>query len=127
MDYQPASDRKVFKKRGRCVYGDALSTIDVVVSKDGNVSIPKAIMEKLHITPETKFAVVVEGDTIIFKRIQTPSEEDFEKLVEKGTKIAERNKIEDIEDIVHKYRGVNSHKVVSESLSEGNLIYPRKI
>jgi len=84
------------------VYGDALSTIDVVVSEDGNVSIPKAIMEKLHITPGTKFAVVVEGDTIIFKRIQTPSEEDFEKLVEKGTKISKRNKIEEknIEDIV---------------------------
>ena len=84
------------------MYGDALSTIDVVVSEDGNVSIPKAIMEKLHITPGTKFAVVVEGDTIIFKRIQTPSEEDFEKLVEKGTKISKRNKIEEknIEDIV---------------------------
>lgn len=90
------------------MYGDALSTTDVAVSEDGNVSIPKAIMEKLHITPGTKFAVVAEGDTIIFKRIQTPSEEDFEKLVEKGTKIAEKNKIEeDIEDIVHKYRGVN--------------------
>lgn len=91
------------------MYGDALSTIDVVVSEDGNVSIPKTIMEKLHITTGTKFIVVVAGDTIILKRIQTPSEEDFEKLVEKGTEIAERNKIEeeDIEDIVHKYRGVN--------------------
>lgn len=53
------------------MYGDALSIIDVVVSEDGNVTIPKAIMEKLHITPGTKFGVVVEGDTIIFKRIHT--------------------------------------------------------
>ena len=84
--------------------------IDVVVSsEDGSVSIPKAIMEKMHIASGTKFAIVAEGDTLILKRIQIPSEKDFEKLVDKGTKIAERNKIkeEDIEDIVHKFRGVN--------------------
>lgn len=104
------STGKVFKKTRWISHGDALSVIDVVVSsEDGSVFIPKAIMKKLHITPGTKFAIVAEGDTIIFKRIQIPSEKDFEKLVDKGTKIAERNKIEekDIEDIVHKYRGVN--------------------
>lgn len=81
----------------------------VVSSEDGNVSIPKAIREKLHIAPGTKFVVVVEGDTLILKKIQTPSEKEFERLVDKGTKIAERNKIkeEDIKDIVHKHRGVN--------------------
>lgn len=66
-------------------------------------------MEKLHITPGTKFAIVAEEDTILFKRIQIPSKKDFEKLVDKGTEIAKINEIEkeDIEDIVHKYRGVN--------------------
>lgn len=77
-------------------------------SEDGTFSIPKAIMEKLHITPGTKFAVVAEEDTILFKRIQIPSEKDFEKLVDKATEIAKINEIEeDIEGIVHKYRGVN--------------------
>ena len=81
----------------------------VVSSEDGDVLIPKAIREKLHIAPGTKFVVVGEGDTLILKKIQTPSEKEFEKLVDKGTKIAERNKIkeEDIKDIVHKHRGVN--------------------
>ena len=81
----------------------------VVSSEDGDVLIPKAIREKLHIAPGTKFVVVVEGDTLILKKIQTPSEKEFERLVDKGTKIAERNKIkeEDIKDIVHKHRGVN--------------------
>jgi AbrB family looped-hinge helix DNA binding protein len=101
---------KVFKKKRLESYGDILSMIDVVVSSaNGNVSIPKAIRKKLHIAPGTKFAVVVEGDTLIFKKIQVPSTKEFEKLVDKGTKIAERNDIkeEDIEEIIHKHRGVN--------------------
>jgi len=81
----------------------------VVSSEDGSVFIPEAIMEKLHISPGTKFAIAGEGDTIILKRIQILSEKGFEKLGDKGTEIAERNEIEekDIEDIVHKYREVN--------------------
>jgi antitoxin component of MazEF toxin-antitoxin module len=80
-----------------------------VLSENGNLSIPKAILKKLHIVPGTKFAVVLEGDMLIFKKIQIPSTEEFEILVDKGTKISEKNKIkeEDIEEIIHKYRGAN--------------------
>ncbi|MGD2251004.1 MAG: hypothetical protein PVF58_21615 [Candidatus Methanofastidiosia archaeon] len=86
-----------------------LSIIDVaVLSENGNLSIPKAIREKLHIVLGTKFAIIFEGDTLIFKKIQVPSTKEFETLMDKGTKISERNRInnKDIEEIFHKYRGI---------------------
>jgi antitoxin component of MazEF toxin-antitoxin module len=100
---------RYLRKKGKC-FGDALSVIDVAVSSEnGNVSIPKTIIEKLHIAPGAKFAVLVDGDTLIFKKIQAPAEKEFEKLVDKGTRSAERNKIEEEDrgDIIHNYRRVH--------------------
>lgn len=91
------------------MYSDVMSTIEVVVfSEDGTIIIPRAIREKLGVTSGTRFAVLAEKDMLIFKRIEDLSKKDFERLVEKGTKIAERNKIkeEDVEKITHKHRGV---------------------
>lgn len=90
-------------------YGDFLSVIDVVESsEDGTIIIPKAITEKLGVTSGTRFAVLAEKDTLIFKKIESPSKKEFEKLVDKGTRIAKENKMEeeDIEKTIHKYRGV---------------------
>jgi AbrB family looped-hinge helix DNA binding protein len=91
------------------VYGDALSVIDVVVSsEDGTIIIPKAMREKLGVTSGTRFAVLAEKDTLIFKKIKGPSKKEFEKLAEKGARIAKENELkeEDIEEIIHKHRGV---------------------
>lgn len=91
------------------MYGDFLSVIDVVVSsEDGTIIIPKAIREKLGVTSGTKFAVLAEKDTLIFKKIESPSREEFERIVEKGVRVAKENKMkkEDIEEIIHKHRGV---------------------
>ncbi len=89
--------------------GNVMSTIDVVVSsEDGTIIIPQAIREKLGVTSGTRFSVLAEKDMLIFKRIEDLSKKEFERLVEKGTKIAERNKIKegDVEEITHRYRGV---------------------
>jgi bifunctional DNA-binding transcriptional regulator/antitoxin component of YhaV-PrlF toxin-antitoxin module len=91
-------------------YGDFLSIIDVVESsEDGTIIIPNAITEKLGITSGTRFAVLAEKDTLIFKKIEGPSKKEFERLVDKGTRIAKENKMkeEDIEKTIHKYRGVS--------------------
>lgn len=82
----------------------------VVSSENGGFSIPEAIRRKLHIVPGTKFAVVVDGDTLIYKKIQVLPKEEFEKLADKGEEIARRNKIreEDIEEIIHRHRGANT-------------------
>jgi AbrB family looped-hinge helix DNA binding protein len=86
-----------------------LSVIDIVVSsEDGTIIIPKAIREKLGITSGTRFVVCTERDTLIFKKIESPSKEEFERLVEKGTRITKENRIEeeDIEAIIHRHRRV---------------------
>jgi AbrB family looped-hinge helix DNA binding protein len=104
-----STGRNLYKKRMKTIFGDAMSVIDVVVSsEDGTIVIPKAMREKLGVTPGTKFAVLAEKDTLIFKKIEGPSRKEFEKLVDKGTRIAKENRIkeEDIEEIVHKHRGV---------------------
>ncbi|MBU7046434.1 MAG: hypothetical protein HXS54_08345 [Theionarchaea archaeon] len=86
-----------------------MSVIDIVVSsEDGAIIIPKAIREKLGITSGTRFVVCAERDTLIFKKIESPSKEEFERLVEKGTRITKENRIEekDIEAIIHRHRRV---------------------
>lgn len=100
---------KLFKERKKLMCGNVMSTIDVVVSsEDGTIIIPQAIREKLGVTSGTRFSVLAEKDMLIFKRIEDLSKKEFERLVEKGTKIAERNKIKegDVEEITHRYRGV---------------------
>ena len=93
------------------MHGDSLSVIDIVVfSEEGTITIPKAMREKLGVTSGTRFVVLAEKDTLIFKKIESPSRKEFEQLVDKGTGIAKENKVkeEDIEEIIHKHRGVTA-------------------
>jgi len=62
-------------------------------SPKGQVVIPKSIRERLNIRPGTRFAVYGKGDTIIFKKIEMPTVEDFERLVEFGTEFAKKKGI----------------------------------
>lgn len=100
---------KIFKKTIRTLCGDIMSIDVVVSSEDGTIFIPKTIREKLGVISGTKFTVLVGKDTMIFKKIESPSKKDFEELVNKGTEIAKKTKMkeEDIEEIIHKHRGVN--------------------
>ena len=62
-------------------------------SPKGQVVIPQSIRQALGIETGTRFAVYGKDDTIIFRRINLPKKEDFEKLVNFGVKFAKRKGI----------------------------------
>lgn len=62
-------------------------------SPKGQVVIPKGIREKLNVKEGTRFAVYGKGDTIIFKKVEMPSIEDFERLVDFGVVFARKKGI----------------------------------
>lgn len=52
------------------------------MSSKGQVVIPQYIREEIHVTEGTVFAVVGTKDTIILKKITTPSKEELIKGLE---------------------------------------------
>lgn len=59
-------------------------------SQKGQVVIPREVRDRLGVKKGTKFAVFGKNNTIILKKIEMPSVEDFEKLVDFGTKFAKQ-------------------------------------
>ena len=62
-------------------------------SPKGQVVIPQEIREGMHIEAGTKFAVYGRGDTIIFKRVDLPTVQDFERLARFGSEFARKKGI----------------------------------
>ena len=65
----------------------------------GYIRIPEDIRGRLKLKPNTSFVIFAVDDTLMLKKIITPSIEDFEKLVDWGTKFAKKKGIKP-EDIV---------------------------
>lgn len=82
----------------------------IKMSSKGQVVIPQNIRSGMHAVEGTMFAVVGSDDTIILKKIQTPSKEEIlgklKVMAEEGRKRAEELGIKekDIPDLVHKAR-----------------------
>lgn len=82
----------------------------VKMSSKGQIVIPQNIREMTHSSEGSVFAVVGSRDTIILKKIQTPSKEEILKrldaMARDGRKRAERLGIKesDIPDLIHKAR-----------------------
>jgi len=80
------------------------------MSSRGQIVIPQDIREELHATEGTVFAVVSSKDTIVLKKIETPSKEklinELEKIAKEGRKRLERKELKesDIPEIVQKSR-----------------------
>ena len=89
-----------------------MSVDTIRMSSKGQVVIPQHIRDELHVREGTMFAVVGSADTIILKKIQTPSKEEILKklkvMAKEGRKRAEKLGIKekDIPDLVHKTRGI---------------------
>ena len=86
-------------------------TVETIrMSSKGQVVIPQDIREELGMDEGTSFAVVGSKDTIVLKKIQTPSKDvlikELENIAKEGRKRAEKLGIkeEDISDLVHKLR-----------------------
>ena len=84
----------------------------IKMSSKGQIVIPQNIRNGMHAAEGTMFAVVGSDDTIILKKIQTPSKEEILKklkvMAKEGRKRAEKLGIKekDILDLIHKARGI---------------------
>mgnify|MGYP001611094412 CR=1 FL=1 len=72
------------------------------LSSRGQVVIPQGIRDKLHLQEGEKFIVIGEDDTIVLKKLEIPSFEGFDKLLEKTREFAKHKKLksEDVEEAI---------------------------
>ena len=63
------------------------------LSSKGQIVLPKDLRKALNLKSGEMFAMFGEDDTIVLKRIDLPSEEEFEKLMKWGEKYAKKYKI----------------------------------
>ncbi len=80
------------------------------LSAKGQLVIPSMIRRKMNLQEGTPFAVISKGDTILLKKVKMPTMADFDRLVAKGEKTMAKQGIrqEDVEGLVHKFRGVKA-------------------
>lgn len=82
----------------------------IKMSSKGQVVIPQGIREEIEADEGTVFAVVGSRDTIVLKKIQTPSKEELieelKKIAVEGRKRAEKLGIKesDVSNIIHRHR-----------------------
>ena len=77
-----------------------------ILSSRGQVVIPEEIRSRLGLTPGTRFVVIADGDTVIFKVLQPPSLKDFKSLLSRAQKAAKKAgmKKADIQEAIEKVR-----------------------
>ncbi len=77
------------------------------MSSKGQIVVPKAVRETLNLHAGEVFALFGENDTIILKRIEAPSREDFERLLQWGHEHARKKGIkrEDVRKAIEEVRG----------------------
>ncbi|OYT53059.1 MAG: AbrB family transcriptional regulator [Candidatus Altiarchaeales archaeon ex4484_2] len=63
------------------------------ISGKGQLVIPQEIRKQLKIKKGTRFAVYGQDDTVILKKIQLPTLEDFNQLTRKTSEIARKKGI----------------------------------
>ena len=86
-------------------------TVETIkMSSKGQIVIPQHIRDELHAQEGSIFAVVSSKNSVVLKKIETPSREDLikhlEKIANEGKKRAEKLGIKesDVSDLVHKIR-----------------------
>ena len=85
-----------------------MTTVETTrMSSKGQIVIPEEIRKRLRLRSGDKFLVVGDKDVVILKSISAPSIDEFDDLISKARKQAERvgMKRSDITDAVLKYRG----------------------
>ena len=76
------------------------------LSSRGQVVIPLAVREKLHLSEGEKFVVVGENDTIILKKLEMPSFKGFDELLRKTRETVKKQGINqaDVGDAIRRVR-----------------------
>lgn len=80
------------------------------LSSKGQIVIPKDLRTLLGLKEGELFAMYGEGDTLVLKKLEVPSEDEFEEILRKGSNSAKKKKITK-KDIL---------KSISEIRSEGS-------
>jgi AbrB family looped-hinge helix DNA binding protein len=80
------------------------------MSSKGQIVIPKDLREYLGFEEGEVFAMYGEGDTLVLKKIDVPSKQEFKELMEWGSQIAKEKGItrKDVEDAIREIRGKGS-------------------
>jgi AbrB family looped-hinge helix DNA binding protein len=82
------------------------------MSSRGQVVIPQDIRQRMALKNGDAFAVAASNDTLMLKKIKTPTKEEIlkelERLTSKGNKIARKLGIKekDVPKMIHKARGI---------------------
>ncbi|MBI2672329.1 AbrB/MazE/SpoVT family DNA-binding domain-containing protein [Candidatus Woesearchaeota archaeon] len=76
------------------------------LSSRGQIVIPQDIRNKLHLEEGERFIVIGEDDTIILKKIEMPSFNDFDKLLRKTREFVKKKgiKTSDVEEAIKRAR-----------------------
>ncbi|MFW6083478.1 MAG: AbrB/MazE/SpoVT family DNA-binding domain-containing protein [Thermoplasmatota archaeon] len=76
------------------------------LSSKGQIFIPKELRDLMHLEDGELFAMYGEDDTIVLKRVELPSDSEFENLLEWGREFAEKKGItkKDVEKAISEYR-----------------------
>ncbi|MFH1224852.1 MAG: AbrB/MazE/SpoVT family DNA-binding domain-containing protein [Candidatus Diapherotrites archaeon] len=91
-----------------------MATVEMTkMSSRGQVVIPQDIRDNMKLKEGESFAVVASGDTLLLKRIATPSKEEilreWKRAAAKGREEAKKLGIRqgDVEKLIHKGRGIS--------------------
>lgn len=77
-----------------------MKTVELVTTTSfGSLTLPKSIIEDLNVKEGTKFVVFNDGDAIFLKKVETPTLDDFEEMVDWGVKFAKEKGIKP-EDVI---------------------------
>lgn len=60
------------------------------LSSKGQVVLPQAIREKLHLKAGAKFVVIGGGDVVILKKLEVPAREQLKQLLKESRAYARR-------------------------------------
>lgn len=78
------------------------------MSSRGQIVIPQAIRDALELAEGAKFIVVGEGDTIILKKLEVPSNDELKALLARSRKAAKKSSVKksDLLQMIEKERKV---------------------
>ena len=76
------------------------------ISSRGQVVIPQNIRKKLSLKEGEKFIVIGKNNVILLRKIETPSFNGFEKLIEKTQKFARKKRLtpSDLDEAIKRLR-----------------------
>lgn len=76
------------------------------IGERGQVVIPQMFREEIGLHQGDKFMVLKRGDMLVFKKLQAPSIEDFDRMLKKAQEHAKKHSLKpsDVDEAIRKVR-----------------------